>query len=309
MMTLAVVQQAFADTYSLTTSTIGQDFFSDYEFQTFPDPTNGRVNYTDQATAQADNLATVLANNTFVMSVDSTTTLSSTGPGRNSVRLQSVQSYNTHTVVVDVAHMPQGLATWPAFWEVGPNWPNEGEIDIIEGVNDVVPNQSTLHTAAGCTMPTNNTAMTGTVLSGDCNANDNGNAGCGVHNNKANNYGPQFNAIGGGWYAMEKTNTSINVWFWARNDNTVPSAVATGGRSIDTSTFGTPYANFGNSQCDIATTFGPQNIVIDTTLCGDFAGALFNADGGSGDCNTFVEQNPSAFSEAFWAINSVNVYE
>lgn len=47
--------------------------------------------------------------------------------------------------------MPQGCGTWPAVWELGPDWPADGEIDIVEGVNDVVPNQSTLHTSPGCT--------------------------------------------------------------------------------------------------------------------------------------------------------------
>ena len=42
-----------------------------------------------------------------------------------------------------------GYRTWPAVWEVGANWPNGGEIDIVEGVNNVVPNQSTLHTSSG----------------------------------------------------------------------------------------------------------------------------------------------------------------
>lgn len=39
--------------------------------------------------------------------------------------------------------------TWPAIWEVGANWPNQGEIDIVEGVNDVSPNAAVLHTATG----------------------------------------------------------------------------------------------------------------------------------------------------------------
>jgi beta-glucanase (GH16 family) len=57
--------------------------------------------------------------------------------------------------------MPQGCATWPAAWEVDEgDWPNEGEVDIVEGVNDQTPNQSTLHTSPGCTMP-GSTTQTG----------------------------------------------------------------------------------------------------------------------------------------------------
>ena len=57
--------------------------------------------------------------------------------------------------------MPQGCGTWPAIWEVREDgWPNYGEVDILEGVNDVSPNSVTLHTTAGCTMPAN-VAQTG----------------------------------------------------------------------------------------------------------------------------------------------------
>lgn len=40
-------------------------------------------------------------------------------------------------------------STWPAIWEVGDNWPNGGEIDILEGVNDSGSNKATLHTTGG----------------------------------------------------------------------------------------------------------------------------------------------------------------
>ena len=67
----------------------------------------------------------------------------------------------------NIRHMPEGcgyvnvyvewkmvnltasISTWPAVWEVGDDWPNQGEVDIVEGVNNVSPNQATLHTAAG----------------------------------------------------------------------------------------------------------------------------------------------------------------
>ena len=35
---------------------------------------------------------------------------------------------------------------------VGPNWPNSGEVDIIEGVNSQTADQTTLHTSNGCSI-------------------------------------------------------------------------------------------------------------------------------------------------------------
>jgi beta-glucanase (GH16 family) len=58
-----------------------------------------------------------------------------------SVRIKSNKTYKYGVTVFDIRHMPQGMGTWPAAWTVQENgWPNYGEIDILEGVNDVSPN-------------------------------------------------------------------------------------------------------------------------------------------------------------------------
>ena len=58
--------------------------------------------------------------------------------------------------------MPQGCGVWPAFWMFGPNWPNNGEIDIIEGVNNQPENGVTLHTSDGCDYANTSASFTGT---------------------------------------------------------------------------------------------------------------------------------------------------
>ena len=55
-------------------------------------------NYVDQSTALAQNL-TFASGDTFIIRADHTTTLSSSGPGRNSVRLQSNKQYSTHVTM------------------------------------------------------------------------------------------------------------------------------------------------------------------------------------------------------------------
>ena len=87
----------------------------------------------------------------------------------------------------------------------------------------------TLHTNPGCTMPAAGRDMTGAATTLDCE----GYTGCGVTATQANSYGPSFNAIGGGYYAMERTATDIRVWFFPRGS--APSDLANGASSINTS--------------------------------------------------------------------------
>lgn len=79
------------------------------------------VNYVDQGTAQSSGL--ISTSDSVHIGVDSSSVTSS---GRNSVRLTSKNSYNEGLVILDLAHMPGSVCgTWPAFWMVGPNWPNQ----------------------------------------------------------------------------------------------------------------------------------------------------------------------------------------
>ncbi|KIJ63545.1 glycoside hydrolase family 16 protein [Hydnomerulius pinastri MD-312] len=309
MVAVAVASAASAATYSRTSNLVGQSFLNAFTWQAIADPTHGRVNYVSQATAQADGLVSV-SGNQVTLRADSKTTLSASGSGRNSFRLQSNAQYTTHVAVFDIAHMPQGCGTWPAVCEVGANWPNEGEVDIVEGVNDQSPNQSTLHTSANCAMPSSRT-MTGTNEGTNCDVNETNNSGCGVAINDSKSYGPAFNGAGGGWYAIERTSTFIKIYFWERGSTSVPSDVKTPGSTVNTSNWGTPAAYFPNTDCDLSSHFGPHNIIINLTFCGDWAGnsAVYAASGCPSTCVDYVNQNPSAFTNAYFEFNSLNIYQ
>ena len=121
----------------------------------------------------------------------------------------------------------------------------------------------------------------------DCNAFANSNSGCGVQTTVPNSYGPAFNRNSGGWcvlfvllfqielffqlavnrYAIERTTTFIKIWFWPRGASNIPSDVLNGASSVNTDNWGSPTANFPNTQCDINGKFGPANIIINLTFC------------------------------------------
>ena len=106
----------------------------------------------------------------------------------------------------------------------------------IEGVNDAMPNTITVHTGPDCDMPATRD-MLGAALGNNCDVFSDGNSGCGVAATTSNSYGPDFNANGGGWYAMERTSDFIRVFFWPRDSTSVPSDVTDGSSTIDTSTW------------------------------------------------------------------------
>jgi hypothetical protein len=224
--------------------------------------------------------------------------------------MQSNAQYTTSVMVFNIRHMPQGCGTWPAVWTLGADWPNEGEIDILEGVNNQGSDTITLHTGAGCTMPSS-TSQTGTTLTTNCDAEVDNNAGCGVQDNDPRSFGPTFNANGGGWYAVERTTSFIKVWFWSRVATGIPSDVSGGATSVDTDNWGTPTAFFPDTSCPISSIFGPHNIIFDLTFCGDWAGAstVYAASGCPSTCVDYVNNNPSAFSNAYFDFAWLKIYE
>jgi len=294
--------------YNISDTYQGSAFLDQFDYFTDDDPTHGYVNYVDKPTALANDLVQVSGTN-FTLRADDQAVPSASARGRDSVRITSQKSYTTHVSIYNVAHMPKGCGTWPAIWEVGNNWPNEGEIDIIEGVNLNTANTASLHTGGNCTMPPVRTAMTGNPLSNTCTSSGDDNSGCNVALTAANSFGHLFNVNGGGIYAMERASTGVRVWFWARDDPAVPDEVANGADNIDTSTWGTPDVLFPSTQCNIPQHFGAHNIVINLTFCGDLAGSQYSSSGCPGTCNSYVQNNPGDFNFALFSLTWVKVYE
>ncbi|KZV65238.1 glycoside hydrolase family 16 protein [Peniophora sp. CONT] len=305
---LSTVALAHGATYNIEDTYDGSTILDKFDFFTGNDPTNG-PNYVSKSTAQSNDLVQISGSN-FTLRADDQNVPSATARGRDSVRISSQKAYSTHVSIYNVDHMPKGCGTWPAIWEVGSNWPNNGEIDIVEGVNLATHNTVSLHTGDGCTVSGNRQGlMKGTALSNNCVSGPNGNTGCNVElESDQHTFGHPFNANGGGIYAMERDDSGIKVWFWSRSDDKVPDEVVNGADNIDTSTWGQPHANFPSTDCNINQHFGEHNIVINLTFCGDLAGSQYASSGCPSTCNSFVQNNPDEFSWAYFAFMWIKVY-
>lgn len=151
--------------YKLLEIHAGTNFFQNYVFYNAKDSlgSNAYVNYLDEISAMDQSK---IVNVTYEPEVGQddkdeenyepfvymTTKPTNQGP-RDSVRIESVKRYNRGLFVLDLRHMPAGCGTWPAFWLTDRlNWPTNGEIDILEGVNRQTVAKTALHTTKGCSM-------------------------------------------------------------------------------------------------------------------------------------------------------------
>ncbi|KAF8587682.1 glycoside hydrolase family 16 protein [Ramaria rubella] len=295
--------------YQLTREYSGSSFFDRWQFyNNFDNLTNGDAIFVSQQVASSAQLAFVNSAGNAIIKVDNTTTVPF-NQKRNTVRIASTDLYGVGSLwVADMTHVPFGCSVWPAWWSQAPNWPQGGEIDTFEGVNQVTHNQITLHTEPGCELDQSAATFTGTVNSTDCSSSANSNQGCIITDPDTQSYGAAFAQAGGGVYVTEFAEKGISVWFFPRAS--VPASLQNDNGTVDTSTLGTPVANYSSKGCNTDTFFEPQNLIIDITLCGDFAGdpTIF-AQTCSGTCyNDFVIGPPSTYDNAYFEIKSIKTF-
>ncbi|KAG9030750.1 hypothetical protein FRB95_003596 [Tulasnella sp. JGI-2019a] len=230
-------------------------------------------------------------------------------------------------IISDVRSLPVGCGTWPSLWSNANaySWPSGGEIDIIEGANDSGA-ISSLHTGWRCWMNETSMAQTGTLTARECTS------------------APEHKE-GGGVHVMERTDRWVKIWFWPRNDPSLPYEIQNAIDSarllepkhesaprskhnapdyelesesdksesesfpvINPKTWGAPYTNFGQGdRCDMSK-FQDQNIIINLTFCGDWAEGTYPKECPK-TCISHVDEDPAAFAKAYWDIASVTVWK
>lgn len=290
--------------YTLADEYSGPTFFDQFTYFTDEDPTKGFVIYVNKSTATHLNL-TYASESSAILRVDASTPNASSG--RNSVRIESRNTYDSGLFVFHIIHTPFGCATWPALWLTdGYNWPMNGEIDVLETTNvGSHGNEVSIHTTQGCHMDVKR-KQTGHGIFNNCNNATDGNSGCAVIGDE-NSYGEAMNSRGGGVYAVELRDAGIRAWFFPTG--TIPADITA--ENPDPSSWGTALADFPSTNCDIASHFKNLSIIVNIDLCGELAGqkqyydTLYHC---PGTCSDFIASSPGSFADAYWEFKSFKVY-
>ncbi|KAF7920702.1 hypothetical protein BELL_0273g00040 [Botrytis elliptica] len=312
--------------YTLVDDYAGTNFFDMFDFYTGADPTTGFVSYTSKEVAGNANselgvALTKVENGQAYMGVDYVNVVTT---GRPSVRIQSKETYTHGLIIADLAHMPASICgTWPAFWTVNTtNYPQYGEIDILENINEKTVSLQTLHTEEGCYISGNqhSTQLKDNVTTYNCDDSatssifgaQDATSACSGTNSDPNSYGTTFNNNGGGVYAMQWTSDVIRMWNFG--PDAIPADITAG--TPDPSTWDLPAFTTEGGVCNIDGLFANHKIIFDTTFCGGYAGqtgfwqetTCYDAEKYP-TCDSYVGANPEAYKEAYWLINSVKVYQ
>uniref|UniRef100_A0A914CL67 GH16 domain-containing protein n=1 Tax=Acrobeloides nanus TaxID=290746 RepID=A0A914CL67_9BILA len=299
--------------YRLKKSYEGNNFFDAFDFWTNGDPTHGFVDYVDRPTAERTGLISII-NGKVKISADSDNQIPHGKRGRPSIRIHSKDSYNEGLFLFDIDHMPTGPGTWPAYWLVGDNWPNNGEADILEGVGGDNFNHFALHTKNGCRMPEQDQSLfTGKWATGkngrpatNCYVYESAqwdNQGCSI-SSPDGFFGDEFNSGQGGVFAFEWDRGGyMRTWIFKRNQ--IPSDILQS--NPNPSNWGKPIAYFKLGENCTPSHFNAMKIIINLTFCGDWAGHVYP--GGMSACIDKVRNNPEAYKNAYWLINYVKVFD
>lgn len=147
----------------------------------------------------------------------------------------------------------------------------------------------TLHTSEGCEIAANlnQTTVLAHIINDQCASSGADNSGCAFIDKNPQTYGKEFNLIAGGVFAHLWDNSGIKIWRFLRPS--IPQDITD--KTPDPSTWGTPAAFFPSTNCDIASHFSDHQLVIDTTICGDFGTPTYAASGCPGTCAQAIANN------------------
>ncbi len=108
---------------------------------------------------------------------------------------------------------------------------------------------------------------------------------------------------------MQHEYSGVYVWHWTRGN--APAGTKRGDNSaINVASWGEPAAAFPfTSSCTASHINTNQQIVMNIDFCGGFVNTFAAKDGCPTDCVSYVANNPSAFRNAYFDINSFKIFQ
>ena len=105
------------------------------------------------------------------------------------------------------------------------------------------------------------------------------------------------------------TSDGIYMWWWEHG--TFPNDILT---NPNTCNYGKPYGAWPFGKWCTSNHFNNHTIIIDINLCGSWAGGNdWNQhcaqDTGYSNCNDYVRENPKDFTDAYFKIQTVTVFQ
>lgn len=211
--------------------------------------------------------------------------------------------------------------SWPAIWSTGPDWPNGGEIDLVEYVSLQSKNGFSVHTGPGCWA--GSTGYTAdTMLAGanalNCDAHATDSQGCGFRSKQNATCGVGANYAGAGVYAMEWSDAGIKAWYFPRGQ--IPQDIKD--KNPNPWSWDAPDMYIAADGCNPSTYFQPQTLVVNSNICGTWPDGVWNTDntyagqdiGSCGaltkaaTCRDYALGSAHDFKHAYWRIASFSVY-
>ncbi|CAD6916401.1 unnamed protein product [Tilletia controversa] len=303
--------------YNLIKSYEGKTFFKDMMFFTGNDPSHGSVDYVDHDTAHESGLIGMMDGMAMMRVAPHHSGI------HRSVRPSTDISFTEGLIILDAMHHPTGCGTWPSFFTVpiDSNWPEDGEIDIIEGVGGMNRNKYSIHTTAGCRVVQDQMIMHAAKLTGgqNCDAEATSDEGCAISGTQNGDFGVEYNANHGGVHVLDwHHKTGIRIFFFPRGS--IPQDIEDG--HPEPNSWGSPRAAWPATHCPPDQFFKKHTGTFTSTLCGTWSGndAVWHgtqpgqqkscaAHTGHDSCESWLKSGKAEMNEAYWQIKSLSIYQ
>jgi len=270
--------------YNLVWEAKGNNFFDNMVFANGPAQTNGAAHYLDKGSAFDEGIIETTETNAYMRVGEPFDTDS--GPRRHSVHVSSNRRFKHMLAAMRYQHVPFGLGVWPAFWINGPApWPENGEMDILEYASHAGQKVS-VHTGSSnhCKLSSKLVEQCGEMFDSnnmgyDCYTNYGQNRlGC-APTTYAGQREPEYWSSNPGAMVVEWTDRFMKVFYFEEAD--IPDDLDSATPQPDTwdEKWVIAYFPFAGSNeenpgdCpNPADVLGPQEIIMNLELCGDWAG-------------------------------------